>query len=106
MRDSTSMKTIAIMTMGFLPATFYAALFAVPSLQWEQPTVIGNRFWVYWAVTIPTTLFVFVVWFGIMHRRKLWEIVKVRSKKARAARMLEESDKGKKFGSKQPDAHA
>ena len=27
MRDSTSMKTIAIVTMLFLPATFYAALF-------------------------------------------------------------------------------
>lgn len=36
-RDSGSTKTIAIMTMGFLPATFFAALFAVPSLQWDQP---------------------------------------------------------------------
>lgn len=31
------MKTVAIMTMGFLPDTFFAALFAVPSLQWNAP---------------------------------------------------------------------
>jgi hypothetical protein len=70
MHDSNSMKTIAVMTMLFLPATFYAALFAVPSLQWDQPTVVGNRFWIYWAVTIPTTFVVVVVWFGINYQGK------------------------------------
>ncbi|KAF2231457.1 hypothetical protein EV356DRAFT_535437 [Viridothelium virens] len=79
--DSTSMKTIAIMTMGFLPATFVAALFAVPSLQWDQPTVIGSRFWVYWAITIPTTILVFIIWIGMMHSRKLLAIAKKISKR-------------------------
>ena len=78
MHDSMSMKTIAVMTMGFLPATFYAALFAVPSLQWDQPSVIGSRFWVYWVFTIPTTVMVFVVWFGMMRGRELWGKVKER----------------------------
>ncbi|KAF2830362.1 hypothetical protein CC86DRAFT_452807 [Ophiobolus disseminans] len=36
-KDTSSMKTIAIMTMIFLPATFFAALFSVPLLQWDQP---------------------------------------------------------------------
>jgi hypothetical protein len=81
MHDSTSMKTIAIMTMGFLPATFFAALFAVPSLQWDKPTVIGSRFWIYWAVTIPTTILVFGIWFGTRYHVKLWERVKGRSSK-------------------------
>ncbi|KAI9692916.1 MAG: hypothetical protein M1822_004911 [Bathelium mastoideum] len=81
MHDSTSMKTIAIMTMGFLPATFVAALFAVPSLQWDQPTVIGSRFWVYWAITIPTTILVFIIWFSLMHSSKLLTIVKETSKR-------------------------
>lgn len=80
MHDNTSMKTIAIMTMGFLPATFFAALFAVPSLHWDQPTVIGSRFWVYWMVTIPTTILVFVIWFGIMNRSKLLRRMKKRNK--------------------------
>lgn len=56
------MKTIAIMTMVFLPGTFLAALFAVPSLDWTGPKVITSNFWVYWAVTIPFTLVVFIAW--------------------------------------------
>ena len=68
-RDSSSMKTIAIMTMVFLPATFYAALFAVPSLQWDRgDTVVQDNFWIYWAFTLPTTAVVFVGWMGITGR--------------------------------------
>lgn len=63
------MKTIAVMTMVFLPATFYAALFAVPSLQWDQGSaIIQDNFWVYWAFTLPTTVAVFLVWLGITGR--------------------------------------
>jgi phosphatidylglycerophosphate synthase len=80
MHDSTSMKTIATMTMAFLPATFIAALFAIPSLQWDKPSVIGSRFWVYWAFTIPTTILVFVIWFGMRYKVQLWEKLKKRNK--------------------------
>jgi hypothetical protein len=59
------MKTVAIMTMIFLPATFYAALFAVPSLQWDQPTIIGDRFWI-----------------GISHREMIWERLSDKNRKA------------------------
>ncbi|KAH8674228.1 hypothetical protein BX600DRAFT_227290 [Xylariales sp. PMI_506] len=62
MRDSKDMKAIAIMTMAFLPSTFVAALFAVPSLQWTEANVIQDNFWVYWAFSIPTTILVFVIW--------------------------------------------
>ncbi|KAI0404290.1 hypothetical protein F4802DRAFT_615872 [Xylaria palmicola] len=64
-KDSSSMKTIAIMTMLFLPGTYFAALWAVPSLKWGQPDVIQPDFWWYWAFTGPSTLLVFVVWFGL-----------------------------------------
>lgn len=63
------MKTIAIMTMLFLPATFFAALFAVPSLQWDQAEVVQKKFWVYWAFTLPTTVLIFLVWVVIVNRR-------------------------------------
>jgi hypothetical protein len=56
------MKTISIMTMLFLPATYFAALFSMPTLQWSDSSVIRERFWVYWAFTIPTTCGVFFVW--------------------------------------------
>lgn len=64
------MKTIAIMTMLFLPATFYAALFSVPSLDWEKSEVIQTKFWLYWAFTIPTTALVFLVW-AVMNNWKM-----------------------------------
>lgn len=60
--DSSAMKTIAVMTMAFLPATFFAALFAVPSLDWDSNDVIKGNFWVYWAFTLPATALVFMIW--------------------------------------------
>lgn len=84
MHDSTSMKTIAVMTMGFLPATFWAALFSVPSLHWDEPTVISTRFWVYWAFTIPTTISVFLAWLLIMNRDALWARLKGRRRMSSA----------------------
>lgn len=63
MRDSSAMKTVAILTMTFLPATFFAALFALPVFQWNATPVLQPRFWVYWAFTIPFTVLVFAVWF-------------------------------------------
>jgi Mg2+ and Co2+ transporter CorA len=62
MEDSSAMKTIAVMTMLFLPGTFFAALFALPQLQWTESKVIQKSFWIYWAFTIPVTALVFVVW--------------------------------------------
>ena len=59
------MKTIAVMTMAFLPGTFFAAVFAIPSLRWDEPQVIQDKFWVYWAFTIPFTMFVFGLWFAL-----------------------------------------
>lgn len=64
-RDSTSMKAIAAVTMCFLPGTFVASLFAMPMFDWNAPPnhSLSNRFWIYWAVTIPLTVVVIGVWF-------------------------------------------
>jgi Mg2+ and Co2+ transporter CorA len=70
-QDSSTMKTIAVMTMAFLPATFFAALFAVPSLQWDKPRVIGSNFWIYLAFALPSTALVFLVWLLVMN----WKLI-------------------------------
>ncbi|SPO02679.1 uncharacterized protein DNG_05352 [Cephalotrichum gorgonifer] len=59
-KDSAAMKTIALMTMLFLPGTFYATLFSMPSLKWkdDKPGVIQDGFNLYWAITIPSTLLI------------------------------------------------
>lgn len=60
--DSTSMKVIAVMTMVFLPGTFFAALFAVPSLKWDANPVVQDSFWIYWTFTLSTTALVVTLW--------------------------------------------
>ncbi|PMD17120.1 hypothetical protein NA56DRAFT_544014, partial [Hyaloscypha hepaticicola] len=64
-RDSSAMKAIALLTMFFLPGTFVAVFFAMPLFDWEAPTsstVLKSRFWIYWAVTVPATAIVLVLW--------------------------------------------
>ncbi|ROV87634.1 hypothetical protein VMCG_10630 [Cytospora schulzeri] len=75
--DSTSMKVVAIMTMAFLPATFFAALFALPSLDWSQSNVIQEKFWVYWAFVVPSTLAIFAMWLPFTPRLVKWRKRKV-----------------------------
>ncbi|KAK6503371.1 hypothetical protein TWF481_008391 [Arthrobotrys musiformis] len=60
-RDSSSMKTIA-------------ALFAMPVLNWEAKSyseVTTDKFWVYWAVTLPMTLFIILAW-AAWTKRQSW----------------------------------
>ena len=59
------MKTLAAVTVAFLPGTFVAAFFAMPLFRWDavdDGMVVSKRFWVYWAVTIPLTVLTLMVW--------------------------------------------
>ncbi|KAI6777548.1 uncharacterized protein J7T54_004263 [Emericellopsis cladophorae] len=66
-QDSFSMATVALMTMALLPATFFAALFAMPLFKWDEASVVQGRFWVYLAFALPSTLVVFMLW-GVLTR--------------------------------------
>ena len=68
------MKTIAIVTMTFLPATFFAAVFAMPVLRWDASPVVQPNFWVYLAFSFPSTALVFAVWAVITKRHALKEL--------------------------------
>lgn len=82
------MKTVAIMTMAFLPGTFFAALFAMPSLQWDEPDVIQSKFWVFWAFTLPVTVLVFCIWLGITERKWIFGLIRARGKKSTGELLL------------------
>ncbi|KZL63646.1 hypothetical protein CI238_11557 [Colletotrichum incanum] len=65
--DSTAMKTLAVVTMIFLPPTFVATLFSMSMFDWQasfsaagdtERTIIPE-FWIYWAVSVPLTLAVY-----------------------------------------------
>ncbi|KAK5662180.1 hypothetical protein OQA88_8085 [Cercophora sp. LCS_1] len=61
-RDSESMKTLAIVTMAFLPATFFATLFSMPVFDWESSPVVQDGFRVYLAWALPSSALVFALW--------------------------------------------
>jgi hypothetical protein len=70
-RDGSAMKTIAILTVLFLPATFVATLFGISGMfDWtpagtanvDQMPTVSPFFWIYWAVAVPLTVVLMVVW--------------------------------------------
>jgi hypothetical protein len=72
------MKSIAILGMAFLPATFFATFVSIPSLGWDGP----EKFILYWAFTIPVTVATFVLWAGFTQRGAILELLGVTRKKA------------------------
>jgi len=65
-RDSKSMKTIAFMTMFFLPvstvATIFGAQFFTVGSEAPSHLQISPDFWILWAIAAPFTLVVVIVW--------------------------------------------
>lgn len=79
------MKSIALLTMVFLPATFFSvriattiifdavltqvqALFSTTFFTYgDKGWVTSHRFWIYWAITVPVTILVLIayaLWFS------------------------------------------
>jgi membrane protein implicated in regulation of membrane protease activity len=67
------MRTLAIVTMIFLPGTFVAAVFSMPLFDWESNEhVLLPKFGIFWAVTIPltlVTLLIYWIWSSWYARR-------------------------------------
>lgn len=64
------MKTIAFVTLAFLPPTFICALFSMSFFNYSDSGdwAVSNKFWVYWAFAVPATLTAFVLWY-LWHKR-------------------------------------
>jgi Mg2+ and Co2+ transporter CorA len=61
--DSHAMKTIAFLTMVFLPGTFFAAFFTMPLF--DEKWIEKRPLWLYWTLTLATTFVVLAVWAGV-----------------------------------------
>jgi hypothetical protein len=87
-RDSSSMKTLAVVTMVFLPGTFIATFFAMPLFDWQAPNgqVVDKRIWIYFLVAIPLTAFTCAVWWA-------WFTLKTRREQKENEDILGHSDK-------------
>lgn len=79
-RDSSSMITIAAVTMFFLPGTFISAIFSMTFFNFQidnsghEQFQVSKRWWYFLVATIPLTALVFAVWI-------IWQ--KIRIKKFR-----------------------
>ncbi|KAK9424980.1 putative CorA-like mg2+ transporter protein domain-containing protein [Seiridium unicorne] len=63
-QDSSQMKTIAILTMTFLPGTFVATLFSMSFFDWRNntDTMMSPYIWIYIVVTAFLTLATIGIW--------------------------------------------
>ncbi|KDR80212.1 hypothetical protein GALMADRAFT_242505 [Galerina marginata CBS 339.88] len=63
-QDSSSMITMASVTMFFLPGTFVSALFSMVFFNTDgnNSLSVGPQWWLFPAITIPLTLLVFAIW--------------------------------------------
>lgn len=78
-RDGSQMKSIAVLTMLFLPSTFVSTLFAMPFFDWKpdhgRPTA-SSWLWIYFVVSISLTCvtcglwYVFVNFWGVKRPRR------------------------------------
>ncbi|KAF2107123.1 hypothetical protein BDV96DRAFT_305680 [Lophiotrema nucula] len=63
--DSTFMRTIAYLTLVFLPGAYIATIFGMNFFGFDSQTrrlVVSDTFWHYWVVNVPFTLAVMLVW--------------------------------------------
>ncbi|KAG6354181.1 hypothetical protein INS49_004785 [Diaporthe citri] len=63
--DSVAMKTLALVTAIFLPATFIATLFSMGMFDWQaesSSSVLSPEFWIFWVVSVPLSIAVLAAW--------------------------------------------
>lgn len=75
------MKTLAIVTMFFLPGSFISSLFSTPCFKWDNIDLsdtdtigvpLAPQFGLYWAITIPLTGITFLFYFAwLYYQRRL-----------------------------------
>jgi len=72
-KDSSSMKTIAMMTLLFLPASAISTVFGSQFFDFSGDNGrfrVAPMFWLYWVITIPVTIFVLGFWQWYYRRAK------------------------------------
>lgn len=63
--DNASMKTIAILTMLFLPGTAVASFFSMAMFNWsavDGNQIVSKWLWVYFVIAVPLTAIVVLLW--------------------------------------------
>ncbi|KXH44069.1 hypothetical protein CSIM01_04373 [Colletotrichum simmondsii] len=73
-RDSRQMRSIAMVTMVFLPGTFFATLFSMSFFNWSpddaQTSVVSSYIWIYFLVTGVFTISTLLLWWYFLSSRR------------------------------------
>ncbi|CAN8095523.1 unnamed protein product [Discula destructiva] len=73
-RESTSMKTLTIMGLFFLPGTFLSSLFGMPFFSFtDMEGPVSKSLWIYFIITLPLTGVIVGLWyiFDQRHAKKI-----------------------------------
>ncbi|QSZ30634.1 hypothetical protein DSL72_000192 [Monilinia vaccinii-corymbosi] len=64
-RDSSTMKTISLLSAIFFPGAYLASVFSMTFFNFQDASApaVSESFWVYWAVTIPCTMIIVGCWY-------------------------------------------
>ena len=87
-QDSAAMKTIATLTMLFLPATFISGLFGTnffalfPDPVDGSNFIVSDKWWILITCSVPLTLLVLSIWRFWPFVRKVQRQLKLRRSKA------------------------
>ncbi|KAI0202475.1 hypothetical protein F4808DRAFT_421721 [Astrocystis sublimbata] len=71
--DSRHMRTIALVTMVFLPGTFFASIFSMTFFDWqagEGESTVSSLFWIYIAFSVFATLATLLAYYLLAIRPK------------------------------------
>lgn len=70
-RDSSTMKTISLLSAIFFPGAYLASVFSMTffNFQNDGTPAVSESFWLYWAVTIPCTMII-VGWWYIWEKKR------------------------------------
>lgn len=66
LRYSQNQQTLGVLGALFLPGTFYAAIFSTTFFDFRDPestAIVSAHFWIFWALTIPTMVLIFIFLF-------------------------------------------
>ncbi|ESZ98006.1 hypothetical protein SBOR_1619 [Sclerotinia borealis F-4128] len=70
-RDSSTMKTISLLSAIFFPGVYLASVFSMTffNFQNDGTPAVSKSFWLYWAVTIPCTMII-VGWWYVWEKKR------------------------------------
>ncbi|KAI8626862.1 hypothetical protein F5Y19DRAFT_466149 [Xylariaceae sp. FL1651] len=71
-RDSTAMKTLSLLGAIFLPGTFLSSVFSMTFFNFKvaNNSEVSQELWIYFAFTVPLTLFIVGAWWALDRRRE------------------------------------